>query len=68
MNVVAPGLIDTPMVQKIPDAVKAKILAQIPMARFGTPREVAMSIVYLVSDEAEYITGTVLNMNGGMYL
>jgi 3-oxoacyl-[acyl-carrier protein] reductase len=68
VNVVAPGFIDTPMVQKIPDAVKQKILNQIPMKRFGTPREVAMSVVYLVSPEADYITGTVLNMNGGMYL
>jgi 3-oxoacyl-[acyl-carrier protein] reductase len=68
VNVIAPGFIDTPMVQKIPDSVKAKILSQIPMGRFGTPREVAMSVVYLVSPEADYITGTVLNMNGGMYL
>jgi 3-oxoacyl-[acyl-carrier protein] reductase len=68
VNVIAPGFIDTPMVQKIPDPIKQKILNQIPMGRFGTPREVAMSVVYLVSPEADYITGTVLNMNGGMYL
>lgn len=68
VNVVAPGFIDTPMVQKVPDKVKQKILAQIPMGRFGTPREVAMAVVYLVSSEADYITGTVLNLNGGMYL
>ena len=68
VNVIAPGFIDTPMVQKIPESVKQKILSQIPMGRFGTPREVAMSVVYLVSPEADYITGTVLNMNGGMYL
>jgi 3-oxoacyl-[acyl-carrier protein] reductase len=68
VNVIAPGFIDTPMVQKIPESVKQKILGQIPMGRFGTPREVAMSVVYLVSPEADYITGTVLNMNGGMYL
>ncbi|MGA8542479.1 MAG: 3-oxoacyl-ACP reductase FabG [Thermoplasmata archaeon] len=68
VNVIAPGFIDTPMVQKIPEPVKQKILNQIPMGRFGTTREVAMSVVYLVSSEADYITGTVLNMNGGMYL
>jgi 3-oxoacyl-[acyl-carrier protein] reductase len=68
VNVVAPGFIDTPMVQKVPDKVKQKILSQIPMGRFGTPREVAMAVVYLVSSEADYITGTVLNLNGGMYL
>jgi 3-oxoacyl-[acyl-carrier protein] reductase len=68
VNVVAPGFINTPMVQGIPDKVKAKILAQIPMGRFGTPREVAMSVVYLVSEDANYITGSVLNLNGGMYI
>lgn len=68
VNVVAPGFIDTPMVRKIPDAVKQKLLSQIPMGRFGTPHDVAMSVVYLVSSEGDYITGTVLNLNGGMYL
>ena len=68
VNVLAPGFINTPMVQKIPEGPKQKILAQIPMGRFGSPREVAMGVVYLVSPEADYITGTVLNMNGGMYL
>ncbi len=68
VNVVAPGFIDTPMVQKIPDKVKQKILSQIPMGRFGSPREVAMSVVYLASSEADYITGAVLNLNGGMYI
>jgi 3-oxoacyl-[acyl-carrier protein] reductase len=68
VNVIAPGFIDTPMVRKIPDGVQEKLLKQIPMGRFGTPWEVAMSVVYLVSPEADYITGTVLNVNGGMYL
>jgi len=68
VNVVAPGFVDTPMVNKIPDAVKQKILGQIPMGRFGSPHEVAMSVIYLVSPEADYITGAVLNLNGGMYL
>ncbi len=68
VNVVAPGFIDTPMVRKIPDGVKDKILNQIPMGRFGTPHEVAMSVIYLVSPEADYVTGAVLNVNGGMYL
>ncbi len=68
VNVVAPGFIDTPMVQKIPDKVKQKILSQIPMGRFGSPREVAMSVVYLASPEADYVTGAVLNLNGGMYI
>jgi 3-oxoacyl-(acyl-carrier-protein) reductase len=68
VNVVAPGFIDTPMVQKIPEKVRQKILAQIPIGRFGTPREVAMCVLYLASPEADYITGAVLNLNGGMYL
>jgi 3-oxoacyl-[acyl-carrier protein] reductase len=68
VNVVAPGFIDTSMVQKIPEKVKERILAQIPMGRFGTSKEVAESVVYLVSEDADYITGTVLNLNGGMYL
>jgi 3-oxoacyl-(acyl-carrier-protein) reductase len=68
VNVVAPGFIDTSMVQKIPEKVRERILAQIPMGRFGTAKEVAESVVYLVSEEADYITGTVLNLNGGMYL
>jgi 3-oxoacyl-[acyl-carrier protein] reductase len=68
VNVVAPGFISTGMVNRIPDKTKEKILSQIPMGRFGTPREVAMSVVYLASHDGDYITGTVLNMNGGMYL
>jgi 3-oxoacyl-[acyl-carrier protein] reductase len=68
VNVVAPGFISTTMVNKIPDKTKEKILAQIPMGRLGTPREVAMSVVYLASHDGDYITGTVLNLNGGMYL
>jgi 3-oxoacyl-[acyl-carrier protein] reductase len=68
VNVIAPGFIDTPMVQGIPEKVRAKILSQIPMGRFGTAREVGLSVVYLVSEEANYITGSVLNLNGGMYI
>lgn len=68
VNVVAPGFISTSMVNRIPDKAKEKILGQIPMGRFGNPREVAMSVVYLASREADYITGVVLNLNGGMYL
>jgi 3-oxoacyl-(acyl-carrier-protein) reductase len=68
VNVVAPGFIATPMVSKIPEDVKQKVLSQIPMKRFGTPKEVAMGVIYLISDAADYVTGSVLNLNGGMYL
>jgi 3-oxoacyl-(acyl-carrier-protein) reductase len=68
VNAIAPGFIETDMVMGIPDKVKDKILAQIPLGRFGKPKEVARAVVYLASDEAAYITGHVLNINGGMYL
>jgi 3-oxoacyl-[acyl-carrier protein] reductase len=68
VNAIAPGFIETDMVMGIPDKVKEKILAQIPLGRFGKPNEVAQAVVYLASDEAAFITGHVLNINGGMYL
>lgn len=68
VNAIAPGFIETDMVMGIPDKVKEKILAQIPLGRFGRPKEVASAVVYLASDDAAFITGHVLNINGGMYL
>jgi len=68
VNAIAPGFIETDMVRGIPDKVKDKILAQVPLGRFGKPEEVARAVVYLASDDASYITGHVLNINGGMYL
>ncbi|MEE9152413.1 MAG: 3-oxoacyl-[acyl-carrier-protein] reductase [Thermoplasmata archaeon] len=68
VNAIAPGFIETDMVKGIPDKVKERILAQIPLGRFGLPKEVAKAVVYLASDDAAYITGHILNINGGMYL
>lgn len=68
VNAIAPGFIDTPMVQKVPDKVKERIISQIPLRRFGRPDEIAAGVVYLCADEAAYITGQVLNINGGMYI
>jgi 3-oxoacyl-[acyl-carrier protein] reductase len=68
VNAIAPGFIETDMVKGIPDKVKEKILTQIPKGRFGLPWEVARAVIYLASDDAAYITGHVLNINGGMYL
>lgn len=68
VNVVAPGFIDTAMVRGIPEKVRVRILSQIPLGRFGTTEEVAAAVVYLASDEAAYITGSILSVNGGMYL
>ena len=68
VNAVAPGFIETPMTEVLPDKVKEALRTRIPLGRMGTPREVASAIVFLASDEAGYITGHVLNVNGGMHL
>jgi 3-oxoacyl-[acyl-carrier protein] reductase len=67
-NAVAPGFIETEMVTGTTDEVKEKVLAQIPMHRFGKPEDVAKAVVFLASDETSYITGHVLNVNGGLYV
>ena len=67
-NAVAPGFIDTPMTQALPEAVRSELLRLIPMARLGTPEDVAHAVGFLVSEEAGYITGQVLHVNGGMYM
>jgi len=68
VNAVAPGFVETEMVRGIPDNVKEKVLAQIPLGRFGAPEEIAKAVTYLASDDGAYITGHVLSINGGMYL
>jgi len=68
VNAIAPGFIDTDMVRGIPQAAKDKVLAGIPMNRFGQPNEIASAAIFLASKEAAYITGHVMNVNGGMYL
>ncbi len=66
VNAVCPGFIDTDMVSVIPDNVKTKIQDDIPMKRFGTAKEVARAVKFLVSSDAGYITGQELNVNGGL--
>jgi 3-oxoacyl-[acyl-carrier protein] reductase len=68
VNAVAPGFIDTDMVKSIPPKVLEKILSRIPVGRFGTPEEVASAVAYLVSPEAGYITGQVIDVNGGLFI
>ena len=68
VNAVAPGFIKTPMTDVLPDKVKEELNTRIPLGRMGSARDVASAIVFLASDEAGYITGHVLNVNGGMHL
>src|ERR1700686_356142 len=68
VNAVAPGFIATPMTDVLGDKVKDELKNRIPLGRMGTARDVASAIVFLASDEAAYITGHVLDVNGGLYL
>ncbi len=68
VNAVSPGFIETAMTEKLPQAVKEKILSMVPLGRMGKDREVAYAVRFLASDEAAYITGHCLNVNGGMYM
>ena len=68
VNVVAPGLIATDMTRALTDATQQDWAAQIPLGRPGRPEDVAAAVCFLASDEASYITGQVLHVNGGMYM
>jgi len=68
VNAVAPGFIATAMTEPLPQPVKDTMLARIPLGRMGTDAEVAAAIVFLASEEAGYITGHVLDINGGLYM
>ncbi len=67
-NAVAPGFIGTAMSEKMTDAARESLSGQIPLGRLGTPDDVAAAVAYLASDEASYVTGTVLNVSGGLYM
>ena len=66
VNAVAPGFIDTDMVRALPEKRKADILSEIPMGRMGTPDEVASAVLFLASDQASYVTGEVLVIDGAL--
>jgi 3-oxoacyl-[acyl-carrier protein] reductase len=68
VNVVAPGLVETDMTRAITEAAKTDWSSQIPLARLGTPDDIAAAVGFLASDDAAYITGQVLAVNGGMYM
>ncbi len=67
-NAVTPGYIETAMTAGLPDEVKAEFTKQIPLGRMGTADDIAASVAFLASDEADYITGQVLSVNGGMLM
>jgi 3-oxoacyl-[acyl-carrier protein] reductase len=68
VNAVAPGFIDTDMTRGLNEAQRTALLAQIPMARLGSPADVAAAVLFLVSPQAAYITGQTLHVNGGMFM
>ena len=68
VNAVAPGFIDTDMTSSLADDHKATLLSQVPIKRLGTPEEIAGAVSYLASDDAAYITGETIHVNGGMYM
>jgi len=68
VNAVAPGMIDTDMTRALNDAQRAALLARIPAGRLGAAEEIAAAVAFLVSEQAAYITGETLHVNGGMYM
>jgi 3-oxoacyl-[acyl-carrier protein] reductase len=68
VNAVAPGFIETDMTHRLPEKVREELLSQIPAGRYGTSGDVAAAVKFLVSDEAGYITGQVIHVNGGMFM
>jgi len=68
VNCVAPGYIDTDMTSELPETVKEKILAEIPLGILGEPKDIAGAVAYLASDDARYITGQTIHVNGGMFM
>lgn len=68
VNAIAPGFIETAMTEKLPEKTREAMLAQIPLNRFGSPEEVAHAVAFLASEQAAYITGQVIHVNGGMLM
>jgi 3-oxoacyl-[acyl-carrier protein] reductase len=68
VNAIAPGYIQTPMTDAVPEKTKEELKRMIPMERLGKPEDVAQAVLFLVSENSSYITGQVLNVNGGIYM
>ncbi|GAB6854823.1 3-oxoacyl-[acyl-carrier-protein] reductase [Asaia astilbis] len=66
VNVIAPGFVETAMTAVLPDAQREKLLGSIPLGRMGKPEDIASAVVYLASEEAGWVTGMTMNVNGGM--
>ncbi|MEK7822697.1 MAG: SDR family oxidoreductase, partial [Nitrospirota bacterium] len=67
-NAVAPGFIQTAMTEAIPEKIREEMKKNIPLGYFGAPEDVANAVIFLASSDADYITGQVLHINGGMYM
>ena len=68
VNAIAPGYVDTEMVRAVPHAVLEKIIAKIPAGRLGRAEDIARGVLFLVGDEADFVTGTTLSINGGQHM
>ena len=68
VNCVAPGYINTDMTSELPEAVKEKILSEVPLGTLGEPEDIAKAVAYLASDDARYVTGQAIHVNGGMFM
>jgi 3-oxoacyl-[acyl-carrier protein] reductase len=68
VNAIAPGFIETDMTATLPAEVRERMMGQVPLKRFGRPEDIAAAVKFLASEDAAYITGAVINVNGGMYM
>jgi acetoacetyl-CoA reductase len=68
VNTVSPGYVATEMVMAVPEKIREMIIAQIPVGRLGQPEEIAAAVAYLASDEAAFVTGSDLSINGGQHM
>ncbi len=68
VNAIAPGFIQTDMTEGLKDEIKEAMLKEIPLNYFGNPKDIANLVVFLASESSDYITGQVINVNGGMYM